>query len=76
MLPPRYAPVLFSLLLSGWMSLLVSGGSTLRLVGWHAALLPAWGTAWLTGWAIAFPVVLASAPLVQRLVRRLTHPRL
>ena len=71
MIPARYAPMLFSLILSCWMSLLLTGVATLRTVGLHAGVLKAWLGAWLTGWPIAFPTVLVAAPLARRLVAKL-----
>ncbi len=71
MLPARYAPALFGLILSGLMSLLVSAISTWRAAGPGASFLPLWLGAWLTAWLIAFPVVLVVAPLTRRIVQRL-----
>lgn len=73
MLPARYAPALFGLILSGLMSLLVSAISTLRAVAPGADWLPLWMGAWLTAWLIAFPVVLVVAPLTRRIVQRLVQ---
>lgn len=74
MIPRRFGPVLFALLLSGWMSLLVSGLSVARATGLDAAFPRLWLTAWLAAWAVAFPIVLVSAPRVQRWVGRLLAP--
>jgi hypothetical protein len=63
MLPKRFAPALFGLILSGLMSLLVSGISTYRALGFSDGYVPSWTGAWLTAWLIAFPVVLVAAPL-------------
>lgn len=63
MIPPRYAPQLFALILSGLMSLLVSGIATLRASGL--------GPPFMDIWLFAFPTVLLVAPLTQRLVRLL-----
>ena len=71
MLPARYAPALFGLILSGLMSLLVSAVTTLRAAGYGADFLPLWIGAWLSAWLIAFPVVLVVAPLTRRIVQRL-----
>lgn len=72
MLPPKYAPALFGLILSGLMSLLVSGISTLRAVGLVDGFAGLWVSAWLSAWLVAFPVVLVVAPLTRRAVARLT----
>jgi Protein of unknown function (DUF2798) len=74
MLPARFAPALFGLILSGLMSLLVSAISTVRAASPGANLLPLWIGAWLTAWVIAFPVVLVVAPLTRRIVQRLVAP--
>lgn len=75
MLPARYAPLLFGLILSGVMSLLVSGIATLRALGWGPGFAGAWLAGWLSAWLFAFPAVLAAAPLARRLVAALTAPR-
>lgn len=61
MLPPRFAPMLFGLILSGLMSLLITGIATWRSQGLADASLSAWGSAWLTARPIAFPCVLLLA---------------
>ncbi|MEO1679187.1 MAG: DUF2798 domain-containing protein [Pseudomonadota bacterium] len=72
MIPPRYAPYVFGLLLSGVMSLMVSGISTFRAIGMPGEFLPIWGSNWVFSWAVAFPTLLAMKPLVQRLVGAMT----
>lgn len=72
MIPKKYAPILFGLMLSGLMSLLVSGISTVRAIGLPPGFVTTWLGAWLTAWAIAFPSVLVVAPITRRLVDRLT----
>ena len=42
MIPARYEHYLFSLVLSGMMSLIVSGVSTLRAIGLVQGFLPIW----------------------------------
>jgi hypothetical protein len=68
MLPAKFAPALFGLILSGLMSLLVSGISTYRAVGFIDGFAGLWTSAWLTAWLVAFPVVLVVAPLARRAV--------
>jgi hypothetical protein len=72
MIPARFAPILFGLILSGLMSCIVSGIATLRALGPVAAFPGAWMTSWAFSWAVAFPTVLVVAPLTRRLVARLT----
>jgi hypothetical protein len=71
-LPGRWAPVAFGLLLSGLMSLVVSGISTVKATGFGPGVLGGWMDAWLSSWAVAFPTVLVVAPLVRRLVARIS----
>jgi hypothetical protein len=68
MIPRKYAPALFGLILSGLMSLLVSGVSTYRALGLVGNMVDIWTDAWLTAWLFAFPVVLIAAPLARRAV--------
>jgi hypothetical protein len=67
----KLAPLLFGLILSGLMSLLVSGVATLRALGPLPGFLGHWLGAWWPAWLIAFPAVLALAPLTRRIVQRL-----
>lgn len=71
MLPKKFAPALFGLILSGLMSLLVSGISTYRAVGPDAGFAGLWMGTWLTAWMVAFPAVLVVAPLARRVVSML-----
>ena len=73
MIPKKYAPVLFGLILSGLMSFLVSGISALRAVGPVPGFAALWAQAWLTAWAFAFPIVLFAAPVTRRVVERLVE---
>lgn len=75
MLPNKYAPALFGLILSGLMSALVSGISTYRAVGFSDSYAGLWTSAWLTAWLVAFPVVLGVAPLARRAVAMLVDKR-
>lgn len=71
MLPARFAPVVFGLILSGLMSCIVSGIAIIRTTGIVPQLPWLWFSAWLASWAVAFPTVLVVAPLTRRLVARL-----
>ncbi len=68
MIPKKYGPMLFSLILSGLMSLLVSGIATFRPAGFGEDSFFLWASAWLTAWLIAFPTVMLVAPLTQKVV--------
>lgn len=72
MIPARYSHIVFSLLLSGLMSLLVSGVSTAKAQGLVDGFAAVWLGNWVFGWAVAFPGVLLLAPIVRRLVQRLS----
>ncbi len=68
MIPQRYGPLLFSLILSGLMSLLVSGISTYRAAGLAPDFPGLWCGAWLMAWLFAFPAVLLVTPVTRRVV--------
>ncbi len=72
MIPARYGPVLFSLILSGVMSLLVAGISTFRALQPQQDWVSLWAGAWLTGWLFAFPAVMLAAPLARKVVALIT----
>lgn len=72
MIPQKFSPFLFGLILSGLMSLLVSGISVLRAAGIGHGFVGSWMDAWLTAWLFAFPIVLLVAPLTRAAVSRLT----
>lgn len=71
MIPRKYGPLLFSLILSGLMSLLVSGISTFRAIGLVTNFSNLWSSAWLTAWLFAFPAVLLVTPLTRKAVQLL-----
>ncbi|UTS79026.1 DUF2798 domain-containing protein [Phaeobacter piscinae] len=74
MVPARFAPVLFGLILSGVMSCIVTGVATLKAVGLSAEAPGLWMSAWSFGWPVAFVVVLGVAPAVRRLVAWMVKP--
>jgi Protein of unknown function (DUF2798) len=74
-LNPKYAPILFDLILSGMMSLIVSGILTGRALGVSDAFLALWPVNWLDSWAIAFPTVLVVGPITRRLVAMLVSDK-
>lgn len=73
MIPRKYSPLLFALILSGVMSLLVSGLSTLRATGLIPGFSSLWLGAWLTAWLLALPLVLLISPLTRRVVEWLVR---
>jgi hypothetical protein len=73
MLPARYAPIAFAIVLSCLMSFLVSGIATLRNAGFTDDFFSLWIHAWLPSWLFAFPTVLVVAPLARRIVGKLVR---
>jgi hypothetical protein len=73
MIPRRFAPLLFGLILSGLMSLLVSGISTWRAAGAVPDFPGLWLGAWLMAWLVAFPAVLLVSPVARRVVDALVR---
>jgi hypothetical protein len=73
MIPVRFAPILFGLILSGLMSAMVSGIATWRAVGMNSGFAAHWLGTWLISWAVAFPAVLIVAPITRRIVAQLTR---
>ena len=71
-LPPKTAPIVFGLLVSGMMTFIVSGIATFNAIGLNEALVSKWATAWITSWIVAFPIILFVAPTVNWLVQRIT----
>ena len=71
MIPKKYAPILFGLILSGLMCLLISGISTFRAVGLAPNVLGLWVGSWLAAWCFAFPTVLVVAPFARKTAERL-----
>lgn len=73
MIPARFAPIVFGLVLSGLMSLIVSGIATFKSTGAVEGFFSLWIQAWLVSWGVAFPTVLVVAPVTRRLVAKLTR---
>lgn len=71
MIPRKYGPQLFSLVLSGLMSLIVAGISMYRAVGLVPDFAGMWVSAWLTAWLVAFPAVLLVTPVARKAVQAL-----
>lgn len=71
-IPARFAPLLFSFLLSAIMVCIVSGFVLLTAQGLHEGFLMQWLKSILTTWPVAFPTVLVVAPWVRKIVARMT----
>lgn len=71
-IPSRFAPILFSALLSAIMVCIVSAFVLTTTQGLHAGLPAQWLKSCLTTWPVAFPTVAIVAPMVRRIVSRIT----
>lgn len=74
-IPARFAPLLFSALLSAIMVCIVSAFVLTSTQGLHAGLPAQWLRSFVTTWPVAFPTVAIVAPWVRRLVGRMTAQR-
>jgi hypothetical protein len=76
--PKRFAPLLFPLLLSGFMTLLITGISMMRVLGIDVLVndpgnfLQIWMKAYVSSWLVAYPILLLVIPVVRRVVDWLT----
>ena len=71
-IPARFAPILFSALLSAIMVCIVSAFVLATSQGFHAEFATQWVKSCVTTWPVAFPTVAIVAPWVRRIVGRLT----
>ncbi|HQW37640.1 MAG TPA: DUF2798 domain-containing protein [Usitatibacteraceae bacterium] len=71
-IPSRFAPILFSALLSAIMVAIVSAFVLTTTQGLHAGFPAQWLRSCATTWPIAFPTVAVVAPWVRRIVGRVT----
>lgn len=69
---PRYASLLFGVILSAVMVTIVSGTVLALNQGITPDFLPRWAKSFAGTFPIALPTVLVVAPMVRRLVCRLT----
>lgn len=70
--PARFAPLLFSALLSAIMVVIVSAFVLSLSQGIHPGFAAQWLRSCITTWPVAFPTVFVVAPLVRRAVARVT----
>jgi hypothetical protein len=71
-IPARYSPILFSAFLSAIMVSIVSAFVLTTTQGIDSSLPMKWLKSCATIWPIAFPTVAIVAPLVRRMVGRMT----
>jgi hypothetical protein len=71
-IPARYAPILFSALLSAIMVCIVSAFVLAISQGIHSGFFAQWIRSCVTTWPVAFPTVAIVAPWVRGIVGRVT----
>ncbi len=71
-IPARFSPLLFSALLSAVMVAIVSGFVIVTTQGLQPDFTTHWLRSCLRTWPIAFPTVFVVAPMVRRVVGRVT----
>lgn len=71
-IPARFAPLLFSALLSAIMVAIVSAFVITVSKGIHPEFVSDWLKSCITTWPVAFPTVAVVAPLVRKVVGRVT----
>ena len=71
-IPVRYAHFLFSGLLSAIMVCIISAFVLILSGGIHAGFAAQWLKSCLTIWPVAFPTVTVVAPVVRKIVDRIT----
>ena len=71
-IPNRFAPIVFGAVLSAVMVAIVSAAVIAINQGIHDGFLWLWLRSGLSTWLIAFPTVTLVAPLVRRVVARVT----
>lgn len=69
--PPRFAPLVVSLLMTTYMAGLMTLAITLVNTGLDGGFLARWGRAFLISWPIAFALITVGRPLVLRLAAKL-----
>lgn len=72
LIPARFAPILFSALLSAMMVCIVSAFVLAISNGIHSEFPAQWLKSCITTWPVAFPTVAIVAPWVRRIVNRIT----
>lgn len=75
MIPARFAPVLFPLVMTFFMAAAVSLLLTVVNLGVPPGFLMLWLANWALAWAFAFPAAVAAIPVARRIVGWLTAAR-
>jgi hypothetical protein len=71
-IPSRYAPIVFSALLSAIMVFIVSAFVIATTQGIHTGFVGQWLQSCATTWPVAFPTVTIVAPWVRKMTAKLT----
>lgn len=71
-IPARFAPIVFGALLSAVMVAIVSAFVLATNQGIHPGFFAKWGKSCATTWPVAFVAVTLIAPLIRKVVARLT----
>lgn len=71
-IPVRYAPLLFSALLSSIMVCIVSAFVLMMSQGIHEGFVVQWLKSCATTWPVAFPTLAVVAPWVRKVVAKIT----
>ena len=71
-IPARYSHLVFGALLSSIMVCIISGTVVLINQGYDADFFWRWLKSFAIAWPVAFPSVLVVAPLVRKLVDKIT----
>ena len=71
-IPARFAPIIFSALLSAIMVCIVSAFVLMISQGFHAGFVAQWLKSCVTTWPVAFPTVAVVAPWVRGRVGKMT----
>ena len=72
MIPARYAPVLFPLVMTFFMAGVVSLLLTLFNLGMPPRFLTLWLLNWALAWTFAFPAAMLAIPVARRIVGWMT----
>ena len=73
LLPPRFEPLVVSLLMTLYMASLMTLAITMVNTGFDAGFPGRWGRAFLISWPIAFALITVGRPLILRLAAKLVR---
>lgn len=73
MLPKKFAPLVFALIMSCCMAFIMSGVLTFLNFGFSMVSAQKWLVNFPKAWLVAFPVVLILAPRIRILTEKITN---